>query len=421
MGYYLVRQNNETIKGPMTLKELAAKVNSLEVTMADEVSGNLGPWAFLESDEFGTYYPEIVAEINVSKQWESEPPTLLSKKLRGKSSKSENPVWKVFAFAMLIGLVALTTLIYKNDKELRSKNFDSVSKLPSTNYVSHSDLFKKIEAAFDRNSKGEVVELLKSVKIQKEFEGKTDLYYKLLPILRYVYFSDGALEADKFAFSQEFVSDLIGPKDSSAPELCSVEKWKNSFNDANNEMAKIGIEKVVQKFPDLRALFWNPVWVSKRRESGWYYPFNYYHACLVSAKKALTNMGKSIFLKKSYERISIQLELVENPDSNFIPKVNGLLSVVSCFELNMGTCKANLNLSSKMKEFLQRTKTLNLIYSGLKTGNMFLSKEAVLPKREPFTGLDIRAESLFIDWYRRTGDPVKAKNRLTLEFPNISF
>ena len=89
MGLYLVRQKNEILKGPMSLAELKSKISCLEITTGDEVTGNLGPWVFMDSSDLTVLYPEISTLLQDQKDWVEENPTLLSQKFQYDSLAAE--------------------------------------------------------------------------------------------------------------------------------------------------------------------------------------------------------------------------------------------------------------------------------------------------------------------------------------------
>jgi hypothetical protein len=364
MGYYLVRQNNETLLGPMNLKELSSKVSSMEVTMADEVTGNLGPWVFLESNVLEDFYPEIAHEVASSVTWHSETPTLLSKKfeLKGQPGSEGSEIWKYIAAAMLLGVIALTSLIYKEDSKLRSR--EAVEKKNDNSnldekFMSQSTVFEKLEESFDKNSPADVEKLLSNFRLAEEYKRETDVFYRLLPYIRFAAFSSGGSveKRSKTTYYNNIPNQVIvGFADSSLPKDCSLSAWSKAFNSANRAYGKVTLEKLIYRSSNLKALLWNAKWISARPGSGWFYPKNMHHACLINAEKVLRENIVTLFDKIAYSRVSFLLSKIE--DANYTKKVS----------------PSNIISAAK-----------------------------------------------YLGWLNRSDDPIKAKRRLFLEFPHLAL
>lgn len=60
-SYYLVRFKDNTISGPMTYRKLTSQMLASKSILSAEISGDLGPWVFLDNeDDLKLYYPQLL-------------------------------------------------------------------------------------------------------------------------------------------------------------------------------------------------------------------------------------------------------------------------------------------------------------------------------------------------------------------------
>lgn len=59
-SYYLIRHKDNTLQGPMLYRRLVKAMVNQQVDLSAEISGDLGPWVFLNrGDELKLHYPQL--------------------------------------------------------------------------------------------------------------------------------------------------------------------------------------------------------------------------------------------------------------------------------------------------------------------------------------------------------------------------
>ena len=430
MGYYLVRQNNETIIGPLSLSDLSQKVASLEITMADEVTGNLGPWVFLDSGSLAQFYPEISSEIAASINWESEGHSLISSEFEFKlTSKGPTTGMKRnLTYTLVLMLLGIGFFLYQDDFKMLSKLYEAhimPKKTVSEKKISETNLYKRLEIAYAKGSPDKVESVLSSIDLQSEFMKKSERFYKLLPYIRYVAFSSGtASSVQLYGNYYKKVADkiLVGYQSDSLPERCDFETWKNAINYGNKSYDRVPLEVILENNRNLKALLWNPTWISTRASSGWLFPKNMHHACILQGLKVLKGNSRTSFQKIALFRLNYLSNRILDPNHKVDVKPNNFLLALTCIEGQYieDSCMSNLNLKIDHRSFLIRQKFLKEVHLSIarETG---LEDDVYLPLIDPITKIDYSPESKYIDWYIRSKDALKAKNRLAVEYPNFSW
>ena len=427
MGLYLVRQKNEILKGPMSLAELKSKVSCLEITTGDEVTGNLGPWVFMDSSDLTVLYPEISTLLQDQKDWVDENPTLLSQKFQYDSLAVEkNRAWKVLALSMVVGLIALGGLIYKEDKKFKAKMSETNDIKASNVFMSNDKLVDSVIEKFNDDDKAGVYKLLNRVNFAHELKRQTNLFYRLLPYARYVYFSEYI--PAKSLVKQIPLSQLVGYVGSDVPKKCHATSWHALFKKIDSELSldQANFMSISKIYPNLNVFLWNSGWVRSRKASGWEFPFNIHHACLIGANVALSanKSEKFDFLK---ERVDVQLNLIESntdpsqPNYSYNTISSGVLNILNCVEATGDRrCVSKAAGSSLVMSYVDRQWKIQDAHQAILTDDV-PSMSYTIERQDPYTKLDYRAESSFIEWYQQGGDAIKAKKRMQLEFPYLDF
>lgn len=61
-SYFLIRHKDNIVKGPMPYQQMLGALKAGEAGSAAEISGDLGPWVFLDRhNELKLHYPKIYA------------------------------------------------------------------------------------------------------------------------------------------------------------------------------------------------------------------------------------------------------------------------------------------------------------------------------------------------------------------------
>lgn len=424
MGYYLVRQQNQTIKGPMSLRKLSKLVASLDVTMGDEITGNLGPWVFLDSKLLDDFYPEVASEISMNKGWSHEPATLLSEKYElGPIKKNDSSFWKYFPYMLGFSLVLLGSLLFfdvssltPNDISVRLKSIASAEK-------SDESLLKEIVEAYEDADLSKVRGVLSQIDIRQEYLQKSYFYYEILPYIRYVAFND--MENSKFGrgyYRGIALADLKGNSEQSTPNDCRVEAWRRSFSKLKGkEFSNQLFEKTARSSPEIKALLWHPKWIASRMTKGWSYPYNYHHGCLLTAKAAIFSLKKDQVTNVLRQRIEFQLDLIEGRTPALFTGAFNVLSNVSCIEVEKNSsCVESRQSTKTIGDTFTRHLALSVIYRAINKERL-VPQEMSIPLRDPYTKLDYEPESKFLEIIRRTSDPQGAKEFVEKQYPDLKF
>ena len=327
---------------------------------------------------------------------------------------------------MIVGLIALGGLIYKEDKKFKAK-MSATSELNSSDvFMSNDKLVDSVIAKFNEDDKAGVYKLLSSVNMAYELKKQTNLFYRLLPYARYVYFSE-YIPAKSLA-KQIPLSQLVGYVGSDVPKKCHATSWHALFKkiDAELSLDQTNFMSISKIYPNLNAFLWNSGWVRSRKASGWDFPFNAHHACLIGANVALSanKSEKFNFLK---ERVEVQLNLIESnteseqPDYGYNVISSGVLDILNCIEITGDRrCVGKASGSPQVMSYVDRQWKLQDAHQAILTDDV-PSLSYTIERRDPYTKLDYRAESSFIEWYQQGGDAIKAKKRMQLEFPFLDF
>jgi hypothetical protein len=427
MGLYLVRQQNERLLGPLSLSELKDSVSCLEITTCDEISGNLGPWVFMDSSDLNVLYPEILSILKEVKDWGGENPTLISQRFEyGGEGDDRSRLWKILAVSMLLGLVTLAGLIYKEDAKMQAGLSEKNEQSNSSVFMSNETIIQKIKLKYVNDDKAGVYKLLGKINLLSEYKRESNLFYRVLPYVRFVYYSD---YFPGKALAKHMPTNILrGSAGKDIPKNCHASSWIAYFKKLNGNL-DLSDENIIanfKKYPKMRAFLWNSSWVKSRKASGWGVPGNIHHGCLIGAKAALGQL-KSQKYNQLRRRVAFQLERIEpsKPVSvdtkGVISKVSNLLTSLSCVEATASKlCMLKLQSIKPAMKYLERQWRLQDIHSAI-IQNKAPLQNSNFDRVDTLTDLDYRAEASFLDWYYREGDLTKAKKRLRIEYPSINF
>ena len=142
------------------------------------------------------------------------------------------------------------------------------------------------------------------------------------------------------------------------------------------------------------------------------------------AKKAISSAQRTKLMDSISDRLDHQLQSIMSSEK-VVKAANGsakkgVLYALNCVENGGGiACYKALNTTIPLKEYLKRHQALYSVHNSISGYEADLSNTK-LPRKDPLTRVDIRAEASYLEWLQRS-DKEKAQNRLELEFPYISF
>lgn len=415
MGLYLVRKQNGLILGPMVLEDLLKELETLQVGLEDEITGNLGPWVSLESPDIAAIYPEVSVQLENRLSWHSGEENLFTKKWDTKKSPFFTNT-EYFILGIILGVTVLAFLI-KDDINLKLHKEGAVHKT-----VSVAKTIDELEHHYNLGNVKAVRVSIDNAVSRGAFQNDSDKIKQLIPYARYVAFSKHGPE--KFGiFSSEI---LRGEHSDEIPESCSVATWVNIFSDLISQKSDQNFENIVEYNAELKVLLWNPFWISIRPSKGWKYPINLHHGCLVRALSAIKMIKKSKLTLNIKKRLEHQVKSLEKPTVNFKDNLYSLqkyntLDALTCLESGGGRrCLRLMKLDNANGDFFNRQHVMYKVYSSL-IGNKKISDYHTLPNKDDLLKIDIFAESFYLESLNRLNNPNQALMLLKEKFPDLDL
>lgn len=389
----------------MRLGSLAAKIASLDVSIGDEVSGSLGPWVFLDSKDLRDLYPEIYKEINKEKVFESDHSTLLSDQYETKRRRSKGSKSGPLVLLMLICLVAGAGFLLQKKGAFKAV-LQSLDTSPPTDRQTFLGK-ETLDAAIESSDPESLKRFFAKVNLEKISSGELENY---LPYLRFVAFTE--MKNSKFGRGHHealTISSMQGPSGERLAGDCRVDSWKKALADAFEKgLSSNNYGRFFMKESKLRAALWHPGWISLRQSPGWIYPYNYAHACLLSANQALFEIATGLDTAFLQKRINWQISNIEQIDFDFgMPE--GVLGALTCVENGpeSGKCYKESQYSANEVKILNRQKILHEVYLSVSTNSVQVGSSDI-PLTDPVSGLDYRIEKSVIMLMKKGHTPQHA-------------
>ncbi len=389
MSRYLIRKQSYRILGPMTLQELKVALDSLEVTLSDEIAASLKPWVFLDDGQaIRSHYPEVVAILGRGEDFSavSESMNLSVKGKRNESSKNfkRYPEGKKRKFGTLAILaVALVSLLVIGGFTLGYFQITKkvVAPLPTNKTANGASLYKEIFVRFgsDWQSASDFV-LKNQTEILSVLTNEPAYGEKLIPYIRLQAFISGG------GFYEGVDSKLIyGSHDSTN---CRVSEYRKLWKSSETSWKK-------HSKPDawMKILMTHKNWLQSRWTEGWILPKTFEGACLFLAEDAFLSLYGTEPLSVEGEalrrRLSRLAGLQLGEDSPVNLKSDHPFDILSCLEdakmeKEIGECLKR-NKDKEWRIVFQTAADVNRIHRG-----DLPAQE--LAKYFPFTQLDLGPE-----------------------------
>ncbi len=280
---YLVRRDLETFTGPVTAAELSKLIERMAVGFRDEVTGHCGPWIFLDDrDKLKKFYSELLPMVQAASvsgwstdanEFRNEPtvkgPIVLPQ------TKTDRRLILAAAFFGLAIFAAIVALMFAGSGELSSRIIGSQT--PPT---------AELNALLQSGGEKQFVTLIESQlpRIIDRGNRNHEVMAAWLPYLRaYAFFGPG--EIDGFSSKK-----LRGEAGVAAPADCSVKAWAKRWQDAYPSFNSVAQGGQLPSDHWSRLLAWDPHWVSRRSQTGWIRPKNFYQGCVMAAERALDSI-----------------------------------------------------------------------------------------------------------------------------------
>lgn len=285
--FYLVRQRNERILGPMTLGALVESVKTLALAPGDEVAGHLGAWVRLgDGARVRQNYSELAKALEKARLLWADPtvsvgPQTLSPEVMSTDGRrSPDPAlrrkrpWRrrlgaaTVVLGVLVGGVTYLRLSGRLGEEPMPPALQAL--LSESRRQLRDGQVEEVLKAMDRSG-ADVVAFLVA------HPGQADRW---LPILRaYAYSKDGVLTG---------LSSLLLRGDggfAALPLDCTFRSWLRRWRADFGTLASGTLDALASEAAVVLAL--DPHWVRRRPGEGWVEPQSYAHACLRMARDSL--------------------------------------------------------------------------------------------------------------------------------------
>lgn len=321
---YLIRKDVELFLGPMTIRELKANMDRMAVGIRDEVSGSCGPWVYLDrQDLLNRHYPELVSLvqetttdgwISDSGPFRNEPTAkglMVSPGARPSRRRWFTGIF--FGSALLFGVMLW---LLTRGGELSSRIVGD--KLPDVSMV-EVQLANGDESRFVALMAPNIAEIIDRA---NRNQTAMDMW---LPSLRAWSFWVGPLSqqvgtgalpaiegyaAGRGEIDAVAAKKLRGLAGVAAPADCSLAAWRQRFTDALPSIELLDSGRQLPSDHWGRLLAWDPHWIRRRTQVGWKRPANFYHACLRSARNALSGLSVAPARQQAIASVRDRLDLI---------------------------------------------------------------------------------------------------------------
>jgi hypothetical protein len=422
---YLVRRQLENFLGPYTAKEVEQQYDSLTFGSADEIAGNCGPWVcFEQKSKIKEFYPEIYSLMS-SKLNSAAPRSHEEKKIRpssrSKSKRFKNRLLLVVAVLIIsvVGYLKSDQLLYLIDENHVSLELDEAKHLIAT---SQKDKFMRY------------LQLNIEQAVSKATENSAG-YHRWIPILRaYSFWGNGSVKNLNNAA-------IRGRDRFFAPKNCTKAAWQKRWLKAKNELYPFIQGEYSSPKVWIRALLWEPQWISWRgNHKGWIVPKNYYALCSEMALKSFQSVKEELELEipqeftqvieKRLTAVATGLSMDNDQSTESFPSFLDYLNCLdfSVFEPNTKRCVLpKTRLSLKLKTFLKQYQAvvvfrkLTKLKRKLGPGDLKSLETQIIPnltRSYPITQLNLTAEIRMAKLILLYGGDIQlAKQKVEREFP----
>lgn len=327
---YLVRRDLETFTGPLTSAEMAKAMERMSIGLRDEVCGHCGPWVFLDDRErVRRFYPELVPVIQAvsGNDWSTDVATFRNEPtVRGAvplpSRKPLLPARRWMMAAAFFGLAVIAALVawfLAGSGELSSRIVGGIGgDLPATT---------ELESLLAPGQEREFVSTLGPglPRIIDRSLRKRETLSTWLPYLRaYAFLNGGEIEGFP-------AKKLRGEPGVAAPADCSVASWRKRWQDSASRLRLVTAGGELPSDHWGRILAWDPWWITRRTQTGWIRPRNFYQGCVTLALRAFDQPDSVPGARAVRERLERLAEAVNSLDGNrvlpHVPASPGLPTV----------------------------------------------------------------------------------------------
>ena len=300
----------------MPAASVDAKVQRLEISFQDEISGHLRPWVTIENEvALKRAYPEVHSLL--FKQPFSHYTASVLKRIKKRSYYLN---FYILALLLLGGVVAVATHWYFKSGANTSQR---AIELYSAKQFQELELF--------------LTQALKDQGANALIEQKA-----LMPFFRWqAVQGNGAI----IGFSAR---NIFNGESQALPPDCSIAYWDHEFRSSLPQWQQFFQGQKLVFHPWLQVLAWFPLWILSRRDSGWISPKNTFAACIELANRSFSKLIEDPTFKASLNtiypldgqayqaqiaaRLNFLQEQVNQEKSPKKTLADGILAQWSCFE-----------------------------------------------------------------------------------------
>ena len=276
---YLIRRESEKLVGPYTISELRDAFDRMEFGIADEISGHLGPWVTIDKrQELKQFYPNLYKVFNPGDRTRANKrvPGMLEDSLLNEVQisvkRKKQPTWFYFSLVLIVGIgVATTFVLFKRQKATELKP---------------AQYYKEIFQISGAENCMRALEPKIGVAIS-QFNQNKATRSEWLPLLRlYAFHHSGYLRG----VSPDLLKGNVWKP---LPKDCSSASWIRRFKQIQDSNLQFQADQI-HKIRGIEILAMDPYWAKRRKDSSFLSPSNYYQACAMTARKAVTKLQNSM-------------------------------------------------------------------------------------------------------------------------------